>query len=156
MGAKVASSGGGKRGTYGANAEPNVIPFIDILLVLLIIFMVAAPIPTVDIRVDLPLDNQQPVNIKDKQPTFVGIEDENGQIFVYVDGEEVPMQMLGGAVFEAARKNNPRAANVFSEASIFLRADLDTKYSNVFAVMNILQEEGFIKVSIVAEDALAG
>lgn len=156
MAAKVASSGGGKRGTYGANAEPNVIPFIDILLVLLIIFMVSAPIPTVDIRVDLPLDTP-PVNLQDKKPTFVGIEDDNGVVSVYVDGEKVPsLDVLGGAVFDAARANNPAGTNVFKDASIFLRADLDTKYSNVFKVMNILQEEGFIKVSIVAEDALAG
>jgi len=156
MAGKVASGGGGKRGSYGTNAEPNVIPFIDILLVLLIIFMVAAPIPTVDVRVDLPLDTP-PVRIQDKEPTFVGIEDEGGGRFsVYVDGQLTEFDQLGARVAERALINNPRASNVRIEASIFLRADLDTRYENVFAVMNVLQDEGFIKVAIVAEDALAG
>jgi biopolymer transport protein ExbD len=59
-------------------------------------------------------------------------------------------------VYERARINNPRASNVLTEAAIFLRADLDTRYENVFSVMNVLQDEGFIKVAIVAEDAAAG
>lgn len=151
MAGKIAT-GGGKRGGYGANAEPNVIPFIDIMLVLLIIFMVAAPIPTVDVRVDLPPPNST-VRISDNRPTFVAIEDTNGKIDVYVDGELTPAADVAKKTFERARLNNPSVTNIFTEAAIYLRADQETAYANVFQVMNQIQDEGFIKVSIVAEDA---
>lgn len=152
MAGKVSGSGPKKRGTYGTNAEPNVIPFIDIMLVLLIIFMVAAPIPTVDIRVDLPPPNATQ-RISDNRPTFVGIEDTNGLIEVYVDGMLTPLSQVAKTTYEQAVKNNPSVSNIFTEAAIYLRADQETAYANVFLVMNQIREEGFIKVSIVAEDA---
>lgn len=152
MAGKVAGSGPKKRGIYGTNAEPNVIPFIDIMLVLLIIFMVAAPIPTVDIRVDLPPPNARE-RISENRPTFVGIEDTNGVIEVYVDGELTPLSQVAKTTFDHAVKNNPSVKNIFTDASIYLRADQETAYANVFLVMNEIREEGFIKVSIVAEDA---
>lgn len=152
MAGKIAGGGGRKRGAYGTNADPNVIPFIDIMLVLLIIFMVAAPIPTVDLRVDLPPPNST-VRISDNRPTFVAIEDTDGKIEVYVDGELTPVQDVAKATFDRAVINNPSAGNVFAEAAIYLRADQETAYANVFNVMNLIQDEGFIKVSIVAEEA---
>jgi biopolymer transport protein ExbD len=152
MAGKVSGSGAKKRGTYGTNAEPNVIPFIDIMLVLLIIFMVAAPIPTVDIRVDLPPPNAKE-RISENRPTFVGIEDTGGVIEVYVDGELTPLSQVAKTTYEHALKNNTPGTNIFKDASIYLRADQETAYANVFLVMNQIQEEGFIKVSIVAEDA---
>lgn len=152
MGAKV-SSGGGKG--MQPTSEPNVIPFIDIMLVLLIIFMVAAPIPTVDLRVDLPPPNPVPVRPQGLSPTYVYIVDQGGELVIRVDDENVTMATLGDKTLEHAIKNNPAldVVDMYSEARIFVRADQNTAYGNVVTVMGRLQEEGFVKVGIFAESA---
>ncbi|MBI1250767.1 MAG: hypothetical protein GC189_04770 [Alphaproteobacteria bacterium] len=152
MAGKV-SSGGGKG--MQPTSEPNVIPFIDIMLVLLIIFMVAAPIPTVDVRVDLPPPNPTPIRIEGLRPTFVELDDQAGQLVLTVDSQRIEMGQLGAKVLERAIENNPalNVRDIYSEARIFLRADQETAYGNVIGVMSRLQEEGFVKVGIVAEEA---
>jgi len=152
MGAKV---GGSKAGPV---SEPNVIPFIDILLVLLIIFMVTAPIPTVDIRVDLPPPNPVPIRLEGLNPTIVAIrETATGQAF-YVDEETVLLSQLGDRVLDHAIRNNPalNVEDMYAEARVFVRADQNTAYGNVVRVMSQLQEEGFVKVGIFAELASEG
>jgi biopolymer transport protein ExbD len=154
MGAKLAGGGGKKKG-YSANSEPNVIPFIDILLVLLIIFMVAAPIPTTDVRVDLP-PPVPPENIPqdNKRPTIVDVRDEGGgnpQIFV--DGTLIDESELATKVLERVPVNVPGTPNPLLE-TIRLRADQTLSYATVMRIMADLQEAQFQKVSLVAETAL--
>lgn len=146
MGAKV---GGSKSGPV---SEPNVIPFIDILLVLLIIFMVTAPIPTVDIRVDLPPPNPVPIRLQGLDPTIVVIREGQG-LELYVGAERVTLATLGERTLDHAIRNNPalNVEDIYAEARIFVRADQSTAYSNVVSVMSQLQEEGFAKVGIFAE-----
>jgi biopolymer transport protein ExbD len=146
MGAKV---GGSKAGPV---SEPNVIPFIDILLVLLIIFMVTAPIPTVDIRVDLPPPNPVPIVLEGLNPTIVVIREGAG-LELYVGPEQVTLANLGERTLDHAIRNNPalNVEDIYAEARIFVRADQATAYSNVVNVMSQLQEEGFAKVGIFAE-----
>lgn len=158
MGAKVSSGGGGKKGQMQPNSDPNVIPFIDILLVLLIIFMVTAPIPTVDIRVDLPPPNPVPIRLEGLNPTIVGLRETPAGMIVFVDQETVPMSRLGAATLDHAIRNNPalNVEDIYAEARIFVRADQSTAYANVVNVMSQLQEEGFAKVGIFAELASEG
>ena len=159
MGAKVSSGGGGKKSRGGAAiTDPNVIPFIDILLVLLIIFMVTAPIPTVDIRVDLPPPNPVPIRLEGLNPTIVGIRETPAGLAIYVDEEVVQMSQLGDRTLEHARRNNPALEfeELYAEARVFVRADQTTAYGNVVNVMSRLQEEGFVKVGIFAELAIEG
>lgn len=152
MGAKV---GGSKDGPV---SEPNVIPFIDILLVLLIIFMVTAPIPTVDIKVDLPPPNPVPIRLEGLNPTIVGVRETPAGLAIYVDEEVVQMSTLGDVALSHAIRNNPAldTQDIFAEARIFVRADQTTAYGNVVDVMSRLQEEGFVKVGIFAELASEG
>lgn len=152
MAGKVGSSSG------GTISEPNVIPFIDVLLVLLIIFMVTAPIPTVDIRVDLPPPNPVPIRLEGLNPTIVGIRETPAGMQVFVDAEIVQLSTLGARTLEHAIANNPalNVEDVYSEARIFVRADQSTAYGNVVNVMSQLQEEGFAKVGIFAELASEG
>jgi biopolymer transport protein ExbD len=158
MGAKLASGGGGKRREMQPNSEPNVIPFIDILLVLLIIFMVTAPIPTVDIRVDLPPPNPVPIRLEGLNPTVVGMRETATGLAIYVDEEVVTLSTLGERTLSHAIRNNPalNPEDVYAEARIFVRADQSTAYGNVVNVMSQLQEEGFAKVGIFAELASEG
>ena len=158
MGAKVSGGGGGKKGQMQPNSEPNVIPFIDILLVLLIIFMVTAPIPTVDIRVDLPPPNPVPIRLEGLNPTIVGIRETASGLQFFVDEQVVQIANLGEVTLEHAIRNNPalNTEDIYAEARIFVRADQSTAYGNVVNVMSQLQEEGFAKVGIFAELASEG
>jgi biopolymer transport protein ExbD len=151
MGAKV---GGSKAGPV---SEPNVIPFIDILLVLLIIFMVTAPIPTVDIRVDLPPPNPVPIRLEGLNPTIVVIREGVG-LELYVGPEQVTLATLGERTLDHAIRNNPalNVEDIYAEARIFVRADQATAYGDVVNVMSQLQEAGFVKVGIFAELASEG
>jgi biopolymer transport protein ExbD len=152
MGAKV---GGSKDGPV---SDPNVIPFIDILLVLLIIFMVTAPIPTVDIRVDLPPPNPVPIRLEGLNPTIVAIRETASGQAIYVDEETVSLAQLADRTLDHAIRNNPalNVEDIYAEARVFVRADQSTAYGNVVNVMSKLQEEGFVKVGIFAELASEG
>jgi len=154
MGAKVASGGGGKRGRLDVNAEPNVIPFIDVMLVLMIIFMVAAPIATVDISVELP-ESKLPPAERPPKPTWVSLKDANGQLSVYVGNDEVSFETVGDKTVEAVNANDPDKNGDLREIlqeRIYVRADGTTDFRNVMLVMNRLQDEGFYKIGLVAED----
>ncbi len=158
MAGKISSGGGRGKHDRQPNSEPNVIPFIDILLVLLIIFMVTAPIPTVDIRVDLPPPNPVPIRIEGLNPTIVGIREGAGGLEVFVDQEVVTMASLGERTLDHAIRNNPslNVEDIYSGARIFVRADQSTAYGNVVRVMSQLQEEGFAQVGIFSELASEG
>jgi biopolymer transport protein ExbD len=148
------SAGGGS----GPKSDMNVVPLIDILLVLLIIFMVTAPIPTVDIRVDLPPPNPVPIRLVGLNPTVVGIREGPAGMEVFVDEQTIQMSQLGDVTLEHAIRNNPalNVQDIYAEARIFVRADQSTAYGNVVDVMSQLQEAGFVKVGIFAELASEG
>ncbi|MBY0562843.1 MAG: biopolymer transporter ExbD [Hyphomonadaceae bacterium] len=150
MAGKV-SSGGGKRGRMEVTADPNVIPFIDVMLVLLVIFMIAAPISSVDIQVDMPGARIDPSK-RPPRPTWISV-NENGQVFVMND--EVTMADLGEETFEAVNENSPQLRGDRDEIldqRIYIRADSGIAYRNVVRVMNRLQDKGFTKIGFVAED----
>jgi biopolymer transport protein ExbD len=158
MGAKLAGSGGGKRGQLDVNAEPNVIPFIDVMLVLLIIFMVAAPIATVDIQVPLPQTKEVLASKRPPKPTWVSVKEEpagSGAVRVWVMNEEVTFDALPEKVEEYILENNPKARNDEYEkynTRIYVRADGDMKYKYVMRAMNGIGNAGFPKVALVTED----
>ncbi|MBI1185791.1 MAG: hypothetical protein GC206_00365 [Alphaproteobacteria bacterium] len=157
MAGKVSAPGhgAGKRGRLDVNSDPNVIPFIDVMLVLLIIFMIAAPIATVDVTVDMPDSRIAPTKRPGK-PTWVSItDDKNGNVGVYVMNDQVALADLGRLTYIAVNANTPDAKGdrqALLETPIYIRAEGGTKYRNVLQVMNTLNYEGFTKVSLVAED----
>jgi len=132
------------------NADPNVIPFIDIMLVLLIIFMIAAPISSVDIEVEMPdariMPSQRP-----PRPTWISVTEEG----VYVMNDAVDLNVLGERTYEAVRTNSPQIANdefEIMDQRIYIRANAELPYRDVVRVMNRLQDKGFTKIGLVAED----
>ena len=142
MGAKVGGDENKSSKNYSENAEINVVPFVDVMLVLLIIFMVAAPLATVNVQVDLPPSNAEPTP-NPKDPVFVSIQ-KTGQIFL--GDNETTIEALGPAMMERTL--------VDSENRIMVRADRDVIYGNVMRVMNVLQDNGFYKVALVAEEVV--
>jgi biopolymer transport protein ExbD len=152
MAGKLSSRG--KRGALSVNSDPNVIPFIDVMLVLVIIFMIAAPISTVDIQVDMPESKTQPSQ-RPPRPTWVSVSESEGALRVYVMNDEVPMAEVGERTFDAVKVNSPTIANdeyEIRDQRIYIRADTNLAYRNVVRVMNRLQDKGFTKIGLVAED----
>ncbi|TCT03489.1 TonB system transport protein ExbD [Aquabacter spiritensis] len=119
------------------NHEINVTPFIDVMLVLLIIFMVAAPLATVDIQVDLPTSTAQQQQRPDK-PIFLTV---NTQLELALGNDPVPRDGIA-RVLDAA-SNNDR------QQRIFVRADKAVSYGDVMEVMNLLRNAGYLKVALV-------
>ncbi|RIK96584.1 MAG: TonB system transport protein ExbD [Proteobacteria bacterium] len=118
-------------------SEINVTPFIDVMLVLLIIFMVAAPLSTVDIAVDLPVSNAQPQPRPDK-PVFLTVKQD---LSLALGNDEVPRSALQATL--DSRTENDR------EQRVFLRADGAVAYSELMKVMNLLREAGYLKIALV-------
>jgi biopolymer transport protein ExbD len=146
--------GGGKRGRLEVTADPNVIPFIDVMLVLLIIFMIAAPIATVDIQVDMP-DARIPTSKRPPKPTWISLQDKDGVTSLFVMNDAVSLEQLGEKTYDAVRINSPNTngdEELILKERIFIRAEGGTRYRNVLRVMNTLNARGFTKVALVAED----
>jgi biopolymer transport protein ExbD len=117
--------------------EINVTPFIDVMLVLLIIFMVAAPLATVDIAVNLPSATAAPQPRPDK-PLFLTVRPD---LSLALGDSVVAREALAGALDEAT--NGDR------DTRVFLRADKVVPYGDLMEVMNLLRAAGFLKVALV-------
>jgi biopolymer transport protein ExbD len=115
----------------------NVTPFIDVMLVLLIIFMVAAPLATVDIAVDLPSSNAEQQQKPDK-PIYLTLKPD---LTLAIGDDVVARDQLAGALDAATGGNK--------DDRIFLRADRTVPYGEVMAVMNALRAARYLKVALV-------
>jgi biopolymer transport protein ExbD len=117
--------------------EINVTPFIDVMLVLLIIFMVAAPLATVDIAVNLPASTAEPQPRPDK-PVFLTVKSD---LSLSLGDQTIPRDALGTALTAATKGEK--------DARIFLRADRSVAYGDLMEVMNLMRKAGFLKVALV-------
>ena len=128
---------------FGETHEINVTPFIDVILVLLIIFMVAAPLSTVDLPVDLPTSSAMPQKKPDK-PTYVSIKSD-----LAVAIGETPVKRVDLVrTLDAADSNKERR--------IFLRADRAVPYGDMMDVLELLRIGGYTKVALVALEGRPG
>ena len=117
--------------------EINVTPFIDVMLVLLIIFMVAAPLATVDIGVNLPTSTA-PEQPRPDKPVFVTIKPD---LAIAVGEAVVARDALPGAL--------ESATNGRKDQNIFVRADKSVSYGELMGVMNVLRDAGYLKLALV-------
>ena len=123
---------------FGETHEINVTPFIDVILVLLIIFMVAAPLSTVDLPIDLPSSTAIPQKKPDK-PTYVTIKSD---LAVAIGETPVKRVDLVHTLDAGADGNKDRR--------IFLRADRAVPYGDMMDVLELLRAGGYLKVALVA------
>ena len=124
--------------------EINVTPFIDVMLVLLIIFMVAAPLSTVDVAVDLPVSTAKPQPRPDK-PLFVTIK---ADLSLAIGNDPIPRGQLAQAVDAATETDRQKR--------IFLRADKTVPYGELMIVMNLLRAGGYLKLALVGLEGAEG
>ncbi len=139
---------GGGRGRYKPMAEINVTPMVDVMLVLLIIFMVAAPLMTVGVAVDLPKTNAAPIN-QDAEPITISINPE-GKVFL--QETEVELSALVEQL-RAIGRSQPAGA---PERRIFVRGDKAISYGRVMEVMGTINAGGFSRVALLAEQPAPG
>ena len=141
MGAKLSGSGGSSE---EMNSTINVTPFVDVMLVLLIIFMVAAPLAAVTVKVNLPPAVAKP-GTNPPKPVYISLQ-ANGRIFI----QDFPTDLasLGDDLRrQVGAKRDP------AHERIFIRGDRDVMYGDFMAVMNMLQDNQFYSVALVGEDA---
>jgi biopolymer transport protein ExbD len=118
-------------------SDINVTPFIDVILVLLIIFMVAAPLSTVDVAVDLPVSNAQP-QARPDAPLFLTVKDD---LSLALGNDPLAREALQAAL--------DRRTNADRDSRVFLRADGAVAYRDLMEVMNLLRQAGYLKIALV-------
>ena len=141
MAAKLAG-GGGSRFNIEQNSEINVTPFVDVMLVLLIIFMVAAPLATVSVHVTLPPAVAKP-SPNPPKPIYISIQ-ANGSS--YIGDTYTDVANIGNALRKQIGQRDP------SKERIFIRGDEEMEYKNFMGVMNALQDNGFYSVALIGQD----
>ncbi len=134
---------GGYRRAYRPMAEINVTPFIDVMLVLLIVFMVTAPLLSAGVQVDLPKTEAGPVADKDEKPLEVSV-NKKGDIFIgetKVTKEELTVKLsaITGDDFERR---------------VFIRADQGISYGDVMEVLGSINKSGYKKVALITEPSV--
>ena len=141
--AQAGSNGGGKRRRRGRRGSPineiNMTPFIDVVLVLLIVFMVAAPMMTVGVPLDLPQSKASPLN-SDVKPITLSIR-RTGEVYlgeVELKDDDIVPQLM-------------QTAKTGTEERVFVRGDKRVDYGRVAQVMAIVTGGGFKKVALVTE-----
>jgi biopolymer transport protein TolR len=133
------SPGRGAGGRYRPMSEINVTPLVDVMLVLLVVFMVTAPLLTVGVPVELPQTQAPPIN-EPKEPLVITVNREGD---LYVQETKVPVESLVERL-QSITGNNP-------DAVLYVRGDKEINYGRVLEVMSVVSAAGFRKVSLVAE-----
>lgn len=122
-------------------AEINIVPLVDVVLVLLVIFMVTAPMLYRGIDINLPRSSSN--TIKPEERVVLTVERDRR---VYVDKELIPLAQLPQKM-DALRRKNP-------EVSVFLRADQDVPYGTVVQVMDSIKKAGIVKLGMVTDPVI--
>ena len=141
MAAKLGGGGGKKPFDLGQNADINVTPFVDVMLVLLIVFMVTAPLLTVGVPVDLPKTRAQTLG-QDREPLSVTVK-RDGRVFL--QNTPIPEE-------ELVDKLRAIASNGYDQR-IFVRGDKAVDYGRVMEVMGLLSAAGFTHIGLVTDVA---
>ena len=137
---KTKSRGRRTGGSYRPMAEINVTPFVDVMLVLLIVFMVAAPLLTVGVEVDLPQSDAKAIATEDNKPLEITM-DKSGQI--YIGEAQIPQA-------ELIQKLTALTEGAYDKR-IYIRGDRALSYGQIMALIGRVNAAGFTKVALLSE-----
>ena len=146
MGAKLGGGGGG-RFDLGQNSDINVTPFVDVMLVLLIIFMVSIPAATVSIKLDLPPAIPPPPGTKVKEPVLINVQAGGG---VFIGEAKTSLDTLPADLSTKLTADDPTLPP--TQQRVYVRADKQVRDGDFMAVMNVLQGNGFYLVALINEE----
>lgn len=132
---------GRRRGRGGTMSEINVTPFVDVMLVLLIVFMVAAPLLTVGVPVNLPKTNANPLPTEQREPVTVNVDVDGG---IFLQGDPVTTAELRERLSAIASERG-------SDERVFVRADQAVGYGDVMRVMGLLNSVDFRNIGLVTD-----
>jgi biopolymer transport protein TolR len=139
MAMMIRSGGGGRRGRRRPMADINVTPMVDVMLVLLVVFMITAPMLATGVSVNLPKTRAEQLRTENERPLVVTVNHE-GRLFVGMQDEPVEAATLG-ATLQAIAKDR-------LDKRVYVRADKDVNYGRVMEVLSLLQGAGFSQVSL--------
>jgi biopolymer transport protein TolR len=143
-GGMIGRGGGAGRRRYKPLAEINITPLVDVMLVLLIVFMVTAPMITSGVSVNLPQANAKPVN-SDATPITITV---NGKDQIYLQNSQVQLSNLVATLQQISQNNQDRR--------IFVRGDKTVSYGDMLQVMATITQGGFTKVALLAQQPSTG
>jgi len=146
MGAKLGGGGGG-RFDLGQNSDINVTPFVDVMLVLLIIFMVSAPLATVAIKLDLPPAIPTKPGTKVKDPILINIQAAGG---IFIGEKPTSLATLPADLSKVLAADDPTLPP--TQQRVYIRSDKQVRYGDFMSVMNTLQGNGFYQVALINEE----
>jgi biopolymer transport protein ExbD len=146
MGAKLGGGGGG-RFDLGQNSDINVTPFVDVMLVLLIIFMVAIPPATAAIKLDLPPAVPPPPGTKIKEPVLINVQKDGG---LFIGEKATSLATLPADLSRTLSADDPTLPP--TQQRVYIRADKQVRYGDFMSVMNTLQGNGFYQVALINEE----
>lgn len=138
MGAKLAGRKSGRRARM--MSEINVTPMVDVMLVLLVIFMITAPLLTAGVDVNLPKEKAQAISQQDNKPLEISVDEKGG---VFLSDVRMPMDELA-AKLKAIAAESP-------DLRVYIRADRKLDYGKVVAVMAAVNAAGFTKIALVTD-----
>jgi biopolymer transport protein TolR len=142
MGAKLTGRNRGARRAHGVMADINVTPLVDVMLVLLVIFMITAPLLTTGVQVNLPKAKANALRQQDDKPIEIAL-DARGRI--YLADKKVTIDQLAGVLQAIARETTDRR--------VYIRADDAINYGDVVSVMAAVNGAGFAKIALVTDSS---
>jgi len=146
MGAKLSGSGGG-RFSVNQNSDINVTPFVDVMLVLLIIFMVAIPPAVTSIKLDLPPAKPPPPGQPVKDPVLINVQAGGG---IFIGETPTKLATLSADLARVLSADDPTLPP--TQQRVYIRAQKQVRYGDFMSVMNTLQGSGFYQVALVNEE----
>ena len=138
------------RNKSALKSDMNVVPYIDVMLVLLVIFMVTAPMLTTGVEVNLPSEKTSNIAKNELTPVIVSLQ-KNGQLFISYEhaiDKRVSEQALADILSELSRQHSNENGN---QVQVMINADKDNQYSKIMHLMSIIQKTGIVKVGLLSE-----
>ncbi|SIS58830.1 protein TolR [Neptunomonas antarctica] len=134
-----------KKNKRKLNAEINVVPYIDVMMVLLVIFMVTAPMLTQGVNVELPQTSAEPVDAQDQEPIIVTV-DKEGLYYINIGGDE-----MEAVTPDEVASRVEKIMNINPKQLLLVRGDKEVNYDKVVRLMSLMQESGVSSIGLVTE-----